>query len=197
MLVLTEFPPRIGGMQTHALNLVRHLHRKKYPMEVMTYQPGDIHEARAVHSVDRRIPCPVRRQLSRLGYANNLKVLENRCRQFKPDLVYASTVFYGSVGHSLGIPTLARSVGNDVMRPWIAYPYDFASRWAGHPLLERRLYQRFRRLEYPEAVEIMFRRKRRELMMASARQYDKILANSHFTHGLLRNIGVHKSNLLS
>ena len=114
---------------------------------------------------------------------------------FRPDLIYSSTIFYGRLGDELNIPMIARSVGNDVMRPWIAYPFRFASAIAALPTIDQTLYQTFRRLDYPEPLEILFRRKRVELMMDSARRYTQILANSQFTHRLLADIGVHASRL--
>ena len=37
LLVLTEFPPSIGGMQTHAYYLSRHLVEAGHEIQVVTY----------------------------------------------------------------------------------------------------------------------------------------------------------------
>ena len=190
LMVLTEFPPRIGGMQTHAINLVEHLVKRGMCLEVATYRAGDSDEVEAIESIDAAVPCPVHRCLSRIGYFHNLTVIERIGRRFKPDLVYTSTVFYGDLGSRLNVPVVARSVGNDVMRPWIVYPYRFCSRFVSHPLWEHRLYRFFKRLDYPELVEAAFRKRRVQLMTESARKYDMIFANSEFTGSLLGGLGI-------
>ena len=70
-------------------------------------------------------------------------------RQSRVALIYASNVYYGLLGAELGVPVICRSVGNDVQRPWIAYPYRLGSRVVSHPALERRLHQWYRRWNAP------------------------------------------------
>ena len=67
LLVLTEFPPRIGGMQTHAIYLARHLHGRGYPVAVATYKPASQLEMATFESHDRSLGFPVHRVMSRLG----------------------------------------------------------------------------------------------------------------------------------
>lgn len=190
LLVLTEFPPRIGGMQTHALYLSSHLHKRGYPVEVVTYQPTKEFEAEQMARVDNDLPFPVHRVMSRLGYHHNFELLRKIGERFQPDLVYCSTVFYGKLSKMLGVPVLARSVGNDVLRPWIAYPYKLFSRTVGINWLEDPLHRHFRKLDYPEAIEALYRAKRRKLMIDSAKHLTRILANSQYTSKLLADIGV-------
>ena len=108
LLILTEFPPSFGGMQTHAIHLCRYLHQRGYQIEVATYRGPAV-----------EFPFPVHRCLSRIGFTQNLQVLESLTRIARPDLLYSSTIFYGRLSASTGIPMIARSVGNDVLRPWI------------------------------------------------------------------------------
>lgn len=190
LLILTEFPPRIGGMQTHALYLSKHLAQRGYPIEVMTYQPCKEHEVGEVRATDRELPFKVHRSLSRLGYFNNFEIIERCAARFKPDLVYCSTVFYGDLARRLNIPVISRSVGNDVLRPWIAYPFKPLSRVVSSAWLEDPLHRTFRQLDYPEPIEALYRERRRQLMIAAARQQTRVLANSEFTANLLREIGV-------
>ncbi len=195
LLVLTEFPPRIGGMQTHAFYLARHLRRRGYPIEVVTYQPASLEERQAVRDFDHHLGYPVRRVLSRLGYWHNLEHLAAIGHGFNPDLVYSSTVFYGFLRDILDVPVLCRSVGNDVLRPWIAYPFRPGSRALSTPYVDDQLYKFFRRFDYPELLEILFRERRWELMRDSARRMDTVIANSAFTAGLLSEIGVREEAL--
>ena len=195
LLVLTEYPPRIGGMQTHAHYLSRHLARRGYPIEVVTYQPASYEERQAVVDFDRRQGYSVQRVLSRLGYWHNIEQLTAIGRRFKPDLVYCSTVFYGFLRDSLDVPVLCRSVGNDVLRPWIAYPFRPGSQLLSMPYVDDRLYKFFRRFDYPELLEVLFRERRWELMRDSTGRMDMVIANSTFTSELLLEIGVRDENV--
>ena len=190
LLVLTEFPPRIGGMQTHAVYLSRYLLQRGYTVEVVTYQPANDEEQLAQQTSDRQLGLPVHRILSRLGYWHNLDQIATLARRFKPDLVYCSTVFYGLLKEQVDAPLICRSVGNDVLRPWIAYPFRPASRLLSHPRVDAELYSFFRRFDYPELVELLFRQQRFKLMRDAAHRMDRILANSAFTAEVLREIGV-------
>jgi glycosyltransferase involved in cell wall biosynthesis len=188
--VLPEYPPAIGGMQTHALHLSRHLARRGHEVEVLTYRPGTRAELAAAREEDRRAPYPVHRVLSRIGYFWNLDLIEARVRAVRPALIYASTVFYGGLADRTGLPAVCRSVGNDVLRPWIAWPYPRLSRTLARGRLEASLLRVVRRLSYPEWVQRMFWRQRRQLMQEAARRATGILANSAFTERLLLDVGV-------
>src|SRR2546423_1129750 len=65
LLILTEFPPSFGGMQTHAVHLCRYLHQRGYHIEVATYRGPAV-----------EFPFPVHRCLSRIGFTQNLHILE-------------------------------------------------------------------------------------------------------------------------
>jgi phosphatidylinositol alpha-1,6-mannosyltransferase len=190
LLVLTEFPPRIGGMQTHAVYLSRQLAARGYDVTVVTYRPDDPEEGEAALAFDARLPFPVLRVLSRLGFWHNLDVIQRLAARLAPDLVYSSTVYYGLLRSRIDKPVLCRSVGNDVLRPWIAYPFRIGSRIVGQARIERYLYRAFRRLEQPEWIATLFRAARNRLMQRSAREMDLILANSDYTALLLAAAGV-------
>ena len=190
LLVLTEFPPRIGGMQTHGVHLVRHLAQRGYPAAVLTHGPTRADEVDRWRVVDADMPLPVHRILSRLSHWATLGRIEAFARRWQPDLIYCSTVFYGLLRQRLDVPVLCRSVGNDVMRPWIAWPFRPLSRLLGVALLERWLVDLYERLHSPDWVERLARERRRQLTEASARQMTTVIANSHFTAGLLHRTGV-------
>lgn len=190
LLILTEFPPRVGGMQTHTIYLSRYLAHRGYAIEVVTYRHADSEERESTAVFDAGLDFPVHRILSRLDFWHNLDILTRIGLRFQADLVYASTVFYSLLGPRLGVPVVCRSVGNDVLRPWIAYPFRPGSRVASIPWLERPLCDLFHRLNRPEWIEALFQERRRSLMERSSRQTARILANSAFTEGLLRDLGV-------
>ena len=188
LLILTEFPPAIGGMQTHANLLSRHLHAGGADVRVFTYRP-EAPEAAAAE-VDATFPFPIHRTLSRISYFYNLSHLREAVARHRPDFIYSSTVFFGILERLTGVPTVCRSVGNDVLRPWIAWPFPLGSSVAAHLIFERRLYQFFKKLDKPEWLELLFRDRRRHLMRTAAACAGTILANSHFTRKLLLEIGV-------
>ncbi|MEC8025203.1 MAG: glycosyltransferase family 4 protein [Myxococcota bacterium] len=190
LLVLTEFPPRIGGMQTHALRLATALWARGHDVVVQTYRACTRIEQREGPRVDAALGFPVYRDLSRLSHERNLQLIADRVKSIAPDIVYSSTIFYGEVAGRCGIPVVARSVGNDVLRPWIVYPFRLFSGVVGASWFEGRIYRFFRSLEYPERIEAIWRGSRRARMMISAQYHSAILANSHFTVELLRDIGV-------
>jgi glycosyltransferase involved in cell wall biosynthesis len=195
LLVLTEFPPSIGGMQTHALYLSCHLADAGYDVQVVTYHAASRADRESVAAFDGELRFPVHRVLSRLAFWSNVKILVRLARQFGPDLIYCSTVFYGFLRDSVDVPLICRSVGNDVLRPWIAYPFRLASRLLGTPGLDNWVYNTFRRLNYPDWAEMLFERKRRELVAQSAQKIDLILANSDFTARLFDDLGVRQERV--
>lgn len=180
LLVLTELPPGFGGMQTHAVHLCRHLQRQGYPFLVATYR-----EAPA-----EPLAFPVARCLSRISWRDNLRRLAHLIRDFRADLVYSSTVFYGALRETTGVPVICRSAGNDVLRPWIAWPFRFLSRLLRTPIVEDRLYARFRRLAWPERLERILLAQRQAAMRHAALHHARVLANSAYTAGLLEAIGL-------
>ncbi|MBU1411435.1 glycosyltransferase family 4 protein, partial [Myxococcota bacterium] len=188
LMILTEFPPAIGGMQTHANLLSRHLHAGGARVCVFTYRPES--PGKDAAEVDSSFPFPIHRTLSRISYFYNLTHLREAVERFQPDFIYSSTVFFGVLERLTGIPTICRSVGNDVLRPWIAWPFSLGSSLTAHLFFEKKLYQFFKRLEKPEWVEVFFRDRRRSLVRTAATCAGTILANSHFTRRLLLEIGV-------
>ena len=190
LLVLTEFPPRIGGMQTHAAYLARHLAQNGYAIEVFTYRSSAPDVVQEEHAHDCEQPFVIYRILGRLSYQHNLDLLAQHASRFKPDLIYSSTVFYGILQSQLGIPVACRCVGNDVMRPWLGYPYRIGSRLLNWKRLDKLLHLWIEKDLYPDWVEALFRRKRERLAAASACAASHIFANSDFTAHLLGQLQV-------
>ena len=189
-LILTEFPPAVGGMQSHAEFLAQALHAAGHAICVYTYRCDEPQLAHAATEFDRQAGYPIRRVLSRIGFWANHKLLLGSLRQSRPALIYASNVYYGLLGAELGVPVICRSVGNDVQRPWIAYPYRLGSAVVSHPALEQRLHRWYRRLNAPEWLECALRGQRQALVRRSARANHVILANSEYTGRLLHQVGV-------
>lgn len=196
LLVLPEYPPAFGGMQTHALHLSRQLAQRGWELEVLTYRPASAQEQAAAGQEDDQAPYPVRRILSRIGYHHNLDLVAARARRLRPAAIYSSTVFYGGLTERTGLPVICRSVGNDVLRPWIAWPYPLLSRALGYWRLERALFRLFRRLRYPAVIQRLYWQERRRLMREAACRASTILANSAFTERLLLDVGVQPARIV-
>jgi glycosyltransferase involved in cell wall biosynthesis len=190
LLVLTEFPPRIGGMQTHAAYLSQHLARQGYRIEVFTHRLSDPALAEEAAAYDRAQPFAIHRVLGRLSYQHNLQLLARHAERFAPDMLYSSTVYYGILSERIGIPVICRSVGNDVMRPWLGYPYRFGSRLLNSARLEKLAHGWLEKHCYPDWVETLFRKKREQLTGQAARAASHIFANSEFTARLLREMRI-------
>ena len=182
-------------MQTHAEFLAQALHDAGHAICVYTYRCDDPMLAADANAFDRRAAYPVRRVLSRLGFWANHRLLVQALQQSRVALIYASNVYYGLLGAELGVPVVCRSAGNDVQRPWIAYPYRLGSRVVSHPALERRLHHWYRRWNAPEWLEAAFRRQRHALVQRSARANRTILANSAYTRQLLNQVGVNQQQV--
>jgi glycosyltransferase involved in cell wall biosynthesis len=184
LLVLTEFPPSFGGMQTHALQLSQWLHDHGYHVEVATYRleegPADI----------PALPFEVHRVMSRVAYQANVRKLARLAHTMKADLIYSSTVYYGELTEQTGLPILCRSAGNDVLRPWIAWPFRVGSRVLDQPWVERQIYRRWKRWDWPARLEEFLLGRRVAMMRASANRMKWIFANSVFTQKLLQEAEV-------
>lgn len=185
LLILPEYPPTFGGMQTHAVHLSRHLQSRGYTIEVLTCRAEGEPQLQAGQEHDQAQGFVVHRRLSRVAHWFNVQQAIEVGRAFHPDLVYASNVYYGEVGRALGVPVVCRSVGNDVMRPWIAYPFRCGSRLLGGAWLDGALYRQFQRWNAPEWIERILREQRRRVMTDAARASACILANSEYTAALL------------
>jgi len=177
-------------MQTHADYLSRYLAARGYDIRVVTYQTTSSEERQECALFDAALPFPVERRLSRLGYCNNLDVLTGIAAAFSPQLIYCSTVFYGMLEHRTGLPVICRCAGNDVLRPWITWPFGFLSATLSMQWLEGFVMRRYRRYQSPEWISALFRKRRRILTERSVLAMRMVLANSRFTDDLLADIGL-------
>lgn len=176
-------------MQTHAIHIARYLHGLGHSIEVVTYRPRQPAEAAAF---DLRLDFPVHRILSRLSHYENLRLVGAICKGF--DALYASTVYYGLLGDQL--PVYCRSAGNDVLRPWIAYPFQRFSSLVASPFVDGTLYHYFVKWKRPDFVHAWFREARFRLMRQALHGNTHIFANSHFTGDLLEKVGFHRYSVI-
>jgi phosphatidyl-myo-inositol dimannoside synthase len=195
LLVLPEFPPHFGGMQTHAVYLSHYLAGKGYDLEVLTYQSTDRENARQAALHDAQCNFPIDRTLSRIGFWHNIKMIAKKAYVFRPNVVYASNVYYGLVRQYLNVPIVCRSVGNDLLRPWIVYPFVFGSSLLSHPTFESILYSWFINRSYPQWIDTIFRNKRFRLVNDSLGKMSCIFANSRFTADVLEKMGAQTKSI--
>lgn len=196
LLIQPEYPPAVGGMQTHAAALARCLHDRGHRVAVATYaQPDDPDTAAVAATYDSSQPFPTYRCLSRLSYWANLRRLQDLVAQLRPELIYCSTPFYGLLTELTGLPVVCRSVGTDVMRCWVPYPFRLGSRVVANPLVERHLEGIYRRLHTPAWVDDLFFEARRRLVRRGAQAASAIVANSSYTRDRLLELGVDPSSV--
>ena len=195
LLVLPEFPPHFGGMQTHADYLSHYLAGKGYHLQVLTYQTTNPEDARRAELYDAQCDFPICRSLSRIGFWHNINIIIDKAQVFRPNVVYASNVYYGLVRQYMNIPIVCRSVGNDLLRPWIVYPFNFGKVLVSHPIFESRLYRWFNKIDYPEWIDTLFHNKRVQLVNDSIRRMSCIFANSRFTANVLQEMGAEAKNI--
>jgi phosphatidyl-myo-inositol dimannoside synthase len=188
LLVQPEYPPAVGGMQTHAAAMASRLHQRGHRIAVVTYYHSEDPTAAAAY--DGAQPYPTFRCLSRLSHWANVRTLLDLVDYHKPDLVYGSTPFYGSLRTMTRIPFVSRSAGNDVMRCWIPYPFRFGSRLLARPAVERYLESVYHRLRAPSWLEALFFQARRQVVQQGARASSAVVANSHYTRDRLLDLGV-------
>ena len=194
LLVQPEYPPAVGGMQTHAAAIARRLHDRGHRIAVATYaRPDDADTAASAAAYDAAQPFPTYRCLSRLSYWANLRTLRRLVEDLRPELIYSSTPFYGLLAELTGLPVVCRSVGTDVMRCWVPYPFRPGSRVVALPFVERHLEGIYRRLRTPAWVDDLFFDARRRLVQRGARAASSIVANSDYTRERLLDLGVDPS----
>jgi phosphatidyl-myo-inositol dimannoside synthase len=189
LLVLTEFPPSYGGMQTHAVEMAAQLHATGSEILVLTYRCADT-ELASAEAFDRAQPYPIRRCLSRLVYWSNVALIAKAAREHNADVIYSSTVYYGQAAARAKVPMVCRSAGNDVLRPWIAWPFRFAAGLLNFRLFERSLYPWLRKHEWPELLDALLLQTRTRVMRESALAMRHISANSEFSRRALLKLGV-------
>ncbi|MDO8673900.1 MAG: glycosyltransferase family 4 protein [Dehalococcoidia bacterium] len=188
LLVQPEYPPSVGGMQTHAVALANGLYKRGHSIAVVTYREAK--DAMAAAEYDSAQPYPTYRILSRLSYWANLRLLHRLTVKLNSSIVYGSTPFYGLLAALDGIPVVCRSVGNDIMRCWVPYPFRLGSNLLAYPLLEQKIYALYRRLGKPNCFEDVLFSARRELVRRAACAASAVIANSDFTRDRLLEVGV-------
>jgi len=182
-------------MQTHARALAEDLQTRGHELLVLSYQSVTDADREACDRIDSEFPFPVERCLSRLGYFRNLDLIVEHADGFLPDLTYSSTVFYGGVGEEKNIPVVCRSPGNDILRPWIAWPFRTLATLFSQPWFESGCYKIFKKLDYPKILERLYYQRRRDLVRAAAGKAHLIYANSKFSASYLEEAGVQPSRI--
>ncbi|HAA05473.1 MAG TPA: hypothetical protein DCE18_19190, partial [Syntrophobacteraceae bacterium] len=84
LMVLPEFPPHFGGMQTHAVYLSQYLANKGYRIEVLTYRATDPEDRSEAEAYDSQCGFPIHRTLSRLGFWYNIEMISTKAYSFRP-----------------------------------------------------------------------------------------------------------------
>ncbi len=187
LLILTEFPPDFGGMQTHAEALAQRL-TGAYTLEVCTYKPTKYKHEAALY--DRQAAYPIHRILSRISFYGNIGKLHTLIMGFQPHIIYSSTIYYGILQQTTGIPVICRSVGNDILRPWIIYPFKWGSGLLSNRWFEQAFARLKKNLSKPPVLDSILVTKRKALALQCAQSCELILGNSWFTQKTFSKLNV-------
>ncbi len=182
ILILTEFPPKFGGMQTHAISICAHL-KEEYDLTIFTYKTPKLLRPEA-KAFDQSVSYQVRRELSRISFFYNIDKLQKEVHKIQPQLIYSSTIFYGYLKNYTSVPIICRSVGNDMLRPWIIYPFRWGSSLLSNPWLEATFHWLKAKLAKPPNLDAFFAEKRKALSLECAAGAHFILANSDYTKSI-------------
>lgn len=191
LLIQPEYPPAVGGMQTHAAALAQGLSERGHNVAVITYAQTDDHQS--AESYDASQPFPTYRCLRRLSYWGNVRTIQEYANRLNPEIIYSSTPFYGIMRTVANIPTVCRSVGTDITRCWIPYPFRFGSQILSLPAVDKKLYELYQRMHAPAWMDDILYSARRDLVRLAACNASALAANSHYTRDRLLEIGVDPS----
>ena len=175
--ILPEFPPSFGGMQAHAVKMVEYF-KRHYNLVVFVYKTkkGEYPEPEGY---------TLKPVLSRLSYYYNVEVILKEAKKYNPKFIYSSTVFYGLLKHYIDIPVIARSIGNDILRPWLFYPFKLGRSIISSDLLEDVFIFLKSSIDKPPYLSMLFQKYRKFLVAESIKKTDIIFANSDFTYSLI------------
>jgi glycosyltransferase involved in cell wall biosynthesis len=193
-LILTEFPPKFGGMQTHAVEITKQL-SKYYDVTVYTYKSVKL--KKEANEFDATVDYTVKRILTRVAFFSNIQKLIAEIKKEKPDLVYSSTIYYGILSEFINIPIVCRSVGNDLLRPWIIYPFKLGSRLLENPLVESVFYYVKSKMNKPPTVDILLTKARVKLAKRCAKGATVILGNSAYTQSFFKKNKINHCEVLA
>ena len=194
LLIFTEFPPKFGGMQTHAVEMAAYL-SKYYEVIVYTYKSLDLKEE--AKAFDDSVQYQVKRMLSRVSFYANIEKLKQEILEEQPQLIYSSTIYYGILRGSSNIPVVCRSVGNDLLRPWIIYPYKLGSKLLNNWVTESVFYYMKRKVHRPPTIDILLAKERVKLAKQCAKQASLILGNSQYTQNVFYTSGIQNCKVIS
>ena len=187
LLVFPEFPPTVGGMQTHAWEMASRFSVFAEVLVLTTQAPISL--AHKASELDNACCFSVSRVLCRVSYWAAQKAVVAAAKYFRPDIIYASNVYFGHAAALSGIPIVCRSVGNDVQRPWIVWPFRVGHRLLANEKLERLLYEFFRKRKRLEFFERILQATRLKTMRSSLARNDFVLSNSQYTTDILAREG--------
>lgn len=173
VVVAREYPPRVGGMEVHAVELVQGLARR-HDLHVLIPRdgtPGVRPDGAVTH-----LPILTDR------FAGTMRRAVRAIRDVRPDAILVLNAGYGALAGRVALPVVARVVGNDFERAWV-----------GPRLPGRFLYWRLpvrATLGIGGALRRLDQRFRNRAVQRDLRGCRVILANSDYTRTALVRAGV-------
>ena len=174
-IITDQFPPRFGGMASHAYHIARYLSTKHVVVVLKKRNPTkDYSDERfkVINIITRRFP------------TLDLIFIILYLVRFKPDVVHVCTAGLNYITLSKMYPVVARVVGNDFIRPW-----------AGYYLFGKYVFDRMPDCLLKDYYRYFEMAIRKRIVNERMKRTHRIVANSEWTYSELINRGVKKEKL--
>src|SRR5262245_28028841 len=178
LIVAPEFPPRVGGMATHAACLARLLAGRGHGVRVLTTK-GEWQE-------DWRVPRLTVFRVLTGRYGADVRRIRAAAVGAETDVVLLLNAGFARVAMQLSVPVVARTVGNDVYAAWV-----------GPRLPLRALFWRLPQGSIPAATWLRHVDQERRVakVVEGLGTCGAVVCNSEYTRRRLRELGISDSIL--
>lgn len=170
LVVWPEFPPAIGGMETHGFEFVKYLQSKAVRFLCVTNEAVERESRQENMEFDLDTKIFPLRILSRANFSYSIETLRNIAREFRPSVVYSSHVALAPAFRGLS-PVACRTAGNDLLRPWIG-----PGKTTFHTMTNLN-----------ETERISRRQKNIDWVISAASDCDLLIANTQWTANQVEN----------
>lgn len=169
LIVAPEFPPSIGGMASHAARTAELLEQRGHSVRVVTRRGPASAESPAV------------RRVLTGRYGPDARRIRSAVRAMRAEVVLLANAGFAVLAPYLGVPVVARTVGNDVYAAWIGPRMPLRFLYWRLPHGPGSFGDRLRRTDQQRRVAAVLR---------GLRHCGAIICNSAYTEKRLQELGV-------
>ena len=174
-VITDQFPPRVGGMSTHAYYISHYLSKNHEVLVIKEKNPTKDYSNepfKVVDGITRRFP------------TLDLFFLLNILRKFKPNVIHVCTAGLNYVALTKKYPVVTRVVGNDFLRPWAGFNLPF-----------RFLIYRIPNKMFINQYRIFETKIRKKIVVYRLKQNTLNIANSKWTKEHLLRLNIKPQNI--